>query len=105
MTSGSLRNYYREKIDEVENNASGSKSFEYKAKKKKRGETSERPSWPGNLGDTMRPPQPPVSSLKVEVIISLKYLSNFWRYLDIPMISCELELDLSWQKLSIDRTS
>ena len=53
----------------------------------------------------MRPPQPPVSSLKVEVIISLKYLGNFWRNLDIPMISCELELDLSWQKLSIDRTS
>ena len=87
MTSGSLCNYYRDKIDEVGDNASGSKSFEYKTKNI--GETPERPSRPGNLGDTMRSPQPPVSSLKLEVIISFKYLSNFWRYLDIPMISCD----------------
>ena len=26
----------------------------------------------------------------------LKYLSNFWRTLDIPLINCEVSLTLSW---------
>ena len=33
-----------------------------------------------------------------EVNVSLKYLSNFWRSLDLPLINCEIELDLSWTK-------
>ena len=28
----------------------------------------------------------------------LKYLSNFWRHLDIPLINCEVELILTWFK-------
>ena len=32
----------------------------------------------------------------IEIMISLKYLSNFWRTLEIPLISCELELILDW---------
>ena len=28
----------------------------------------------------------------------LKYLSNFWRTLDIPLINCEVSLTLSWSK-------
>ena len=28
----------------------------------------------------------------------LKYLSNFWRTLDIPLINCEISLDLTWSK-------
>ena len=26
----------------------------------------------------------------------LKYLSNFWRSLEIPLINCKVELSLSW---------
>ena len=26
----------------------------------------------------------------------LKYLSNFWRKIDIPLINCEVFLTLSW---------
>ena len=33
-----------------------------------------------------------------EVVIPLKYLSNFWRSLDIPLINCEIELILTWSK-------
>ena len=33
-----------------------------------------------------------------EVVIPLKYLSNFWRSLDIPLINCKLELILTWSK-------
>ena len=32
---------------------------------------------------------------KVEIAVSLKYLSNFWRILDIPLINCEVSLTLS----------
>ena len=33
-----------------------------------------------------------------EVVIPLKYLSNFWRSLDIPLISCKRKLILTWSK-------
>ena len=28
----------------------------------------------------------------------LKYLSNFWRSLEIPLINCKVELKLQWTK-------
>ena len=34
------------------------------------------------------------SILDAEVVVSLTYLSNFWRFLDFPLINCEVELDL-----------
>ena len=33
-----------------------------------------------------------------EVVFPLKYLSNFWRFLDFPLINCNIELDLTWSK-------
>ena len=35
---------------------------------------------------------------KVELVIPLKYLGNFWRVLNIPLISCEVSLELKWDK-------
>ena len=35
---------------------------------------------------------------ETEVVIPLKYLSNFWRSLDIPLINCEVEIILTWTK-------
>ena len=32
------------------------------------------------------------------IVIPLKYLGNFWRSLDIPLINCEITLILSWYK-------
>ena len=32
----------------------------------------------------------------VKIVMSLKYLSNFWRSLDISLINCEVELILTW---------
>ena len=29
-------------------------------------------------------------------MVPLKYLNNFWRTLEIPLISCEFELILTW---------
>ena len=90
MTSGSLWNYYRDEIDDVDDNASDGKSFEYKTKI-----VENTPGRPGNEGDAI---QPPVPTLNVEIIIPLKYLSNFCRSIGLPLINCEIELDLSWTK-------
>ena len=35
---------------------------------------------------------------EVELAIPLKYLGNFWRALNIPLISCEVSLQLKWDK-------
>ena len=32
----------------------------------------------------------------VEIMVPLKYLSNFWRTLEMPLINCEIELILDW---------
>ena len=35
---------------------------------------------------------------EIELDIPLKYLGNFWRALNIPLISCEVFLELKWNK-------
>ena len=37
----------------------------------------------------------------VEVIVSLEYLSNFWRTLEMPLINCKVELVLTWSAESV----
>ena len=32
----------------------------------------------------------------VKIIIPSKYLSNFWRTLELPLINCEVNLILTW---------
>ena len=34
----------------------------------------------------------------VEIMVPLKYLSNFWRTLEMPLINCEVTLDLNWSE-------
>ena len=34
----------------------------------------------------------------VKIVVPLKYLSNFWRSLNIPLISCGIEFILTWFK-------
>ena len=69
MTLGSLLNYYRNEIDGVDHN-------------------SPRPPPPGNAGETDWSAEPLVPLLKVEFTIPLKYLGNFFRYLNLPLINC-----------------
>ena len=61
--------------------------------------TRPAPTDPGEDGN--QPPrqtQPPILPLNTEVTIPLKYLSNFWRSLDLSLLSCEEEFDLKWSK-------
>ena len=62
--------------------------------------TSRRPEQPlkppKNPNGTQPPktPRPPVPALNAEDTIPLKYLSTFRRFLNLPLINCEIELDL-----------
>ena len=75
-TSGSLWHYYK---DEANDNKVQSESFKSKIKI-----TGETPA-AGNTKD-------------VEIIVPLKYLSNFWRTLEVLLINCEVNLILTWSK-------
>ena len=71
-TSGSLWQYYK---DEPNDNLANSESFKSKVKI-----TGSTPAG-GNTKD-------------VKIIVPLKYLSNFWRTLEMPLINCEVSLFL-----------
>ena len=78
-TSGSLWQYYR---DEPNNNLANSESFKFKVK---------------ITGKT-----PNVDNEKdVEIMVPLKYLSNFWRTLEMPLINSEVNLILTWSSASV----
>ena len=34
----------------------------------------------------------------LKIAVQLKYLSNFWRSLEMPLINCEIHLELNWTK-------
>ena len=38
-----------------------------------------------------------VKRLNVKVVVPLKYLSNFFRSLEIPLINCKIKLNLTWK--------
>ena len=73
---GTLWPYYK---DDPNDNMENSESFKYKIKIA--GKTPNN----GNTKD-------------VEIVLPLKYLSNFWRTLEIPLINCEVNLILTWSK-------
>ena len=92
LRSGSLWDYYRDELNDSanENNDANNyrinnnkttacKSFQYKTKL---------------IGSTPNNN----SRLNAEVAVPLKHSSNFWRYLDLSLINCEIELDLTWSK-------
>ena len=88
MTWKSLWNHYRDEVNNDENKTNAAnnrinnnkimtnKSFEYKTK------LIENTPKNNNL-------------LDAEVVVPLKYLSNFKRSLDLPFINCEIEIDWS----------
>ena len=85
-TTGRFCNYYRDQANSVlggNNNVNysikDSTSFDYKA------------SITGKLENNN-------IEKEVEIVVSLKYLSNFWRTLDIPSINCEINLILTYSE-------
>ena len=77
MTSGNFWNYYRDEVNDstLENDDNGNQI---------------------NNSKTMTS-----KSFEYETKIIGRMqgnLSNIWRYLDLPLINCEIELDLRWKK-------
>ena len=77
--SGSLWQF---KIDEITNNAdvtndNNAPSFKYEANLIGIAENN-------------------VTKNGVKIAVPLKYLSNFWRSLEMPLINCKVELSLKW---------
>ena len=79
-TSGSLWQYFRDEPDG--DNIEDSESF--KSKIKITGKT------PNNDNEK-----------DVEIMVPLKYLSNFWRTLEMPLINCEVNLILTWSSTCV----
>ena len=95
-TIGSLCNYYRDELTNYDNdnfaniNVVNSEAFKYKNK------------ITGNMYDVNVGADGydvnKNGTQKAELAISLKYLGNFWRPLNFPLISCEVSLELKWNK-------
>ena len=75
MTSGSLWNYCRGETDDVDDNPSDDKSFNYKTKIV--GNAPERPERPDPDQNGNQPPQLPVLDLSFKNNIQLKCPTNF----------------------------
>ena len=85
-TTGTLWNYYRDEPNSginvgINYSIKGSKSFDYKSNFIEGGVMQ------NNLTEN-----------DVKIVVPLKYLSNFWRSVTVPLINCEVELILSWFK-------
>ena len=42
-----------------------------------------------------------IKKISVKVVVPLKYLSNFFRSLEMPLINCKIKLNLTWKKMCI----
>ena len=96
-TIGSLYNYYRDELsnDADDNNFDNIKvvnSNTFKYKNKIIGNTYNVNAGADGYDVNKNGTQ------EVELAIPVKYLGNFWRALNIPLISCEVSLELKWDK-------
>ena len=78
-TSGSLRGFKRDEIDDNEEvtNGNNAPSFKYTA------------SIIGNTENNG-------TKSGVKITLPLKYLCNFWRSLEMPLIHCKVKFSLNW---------
>ena len=80
--TGSLWQYFR---DDPNDNLAESESFKFKIKI-----TGKIPN--NNNNNNVK---------NVEIMVPLKYLSNFWRTLEMPVINCEVNLVLTWSSTCV----
>ena len=102
-TTGSLWNYYRDELsDPLYSNSESSKYKTGITGNTYNVGAGESGYDENNVGQNET--VIPLKKVVIEVVmeneadIPLKYLSNFWRSSNIPLINCELELILTWSK-------
>ena len=88
-SSATLYQYKRDEPPEAdaisELTADNSSSFKYKI----------------NLLDNIAAGNPDaarIGRLRVKIVVPSKYLSNFFRSLEMPLINCKVKLNLTWTK-------
>ena len=82
-TSGSLWNFERDEIEEDANlTIDNASSFKYKA---------------NLIGDTVADGANRKTE-NIKIAVPLKYLSHFWRSLEMPLINCKVEFSLGWYR-------
>ena len=107
-TIGSLYNYYRDELNDdanlnnfANNNVVSSNSFQYKNKIIGNTYNVDSTIVPAAGGARVANPNYDAKNSgkkNAELAIPLKYLGSFWKALDIPLISCEVSLELKWNK-------
>ena len=107
-TIGSLYNYYRDELSDDANNDNfaninvvNSEAFKYKNKiignMYNVDSTILNPDGNARI-DNLNYVANNSGKKSIELAIPLKYLGNFWRALNIPLNSCEVYLELKWNK-------
>ena len=95
-TSGSLWRFKRDEVPVNNANLSVDNSQSFKSKAALIGKTTDA------VNNTNR------FVKNTNIVVPLKYLSNFWRSLEMPLIKCKIHLELNWIEnhiLSSDRDS
>ena len=82
-TSGSLWQFKRDDVpvDNADLTIEGSKLFKYKAVL---------------VGKTANHNDGKNFVKEAKIVVPLKYLSNFWRLLEMPLVNCKVYLELNW---------
>ena len=107
-TIGSLYNYYRDELSNDNYNdyfgnikVVNSRAFKYKNKTIGNTYNVNSTIIPAGGGARVANPDYDANNSgkkSIELAIPLKNLGNFWRALNIPLISCEVSLELKWNK-------
>ena len=110
-TTGSLYKYYRDELDDdadfnnyLNNNVVSSSAFQYKSKLLGKTYNVASTIAPAAAGARVANPNYDANrtgTKELTLVVSLKYIGNFWRALNIPLISCEVSLELKWDKICI----
>ena len=110
-TIGSLYNYYKDELNDdanlnnfANNNVVSSNSFQYKNKIIGNTYNVDSTIVPAVGGASIANPNYDANNSgkkNVKLAIPLKYLGNFWRALNIPLTSCEVSLELKWNKTCV----
>ena len=105
-TTGSLWNYYRDELTDDRNNnfpnknLNNSELFKYKTSVTGSTYNVDEKTTKAESDEIDNPADDANKSGKkeVEIAVPLKYLSNFWRTLDMSLINCEVSLILYWSR-------
>ena len=110
-TIGSLYNYYRGELNNdadnnnfANNNVVSSNTFNYKNKIIGNTYNVDSTIVPAAGGARVANPDYDANNSgkkSIELAIPLKYLGNFWRALNMPLISCKVSLELKWNKTCV----